>query len=114
MRGNRLYVGLVVGVRVHDVGEACRGQGCGWNMQTCLTGMQLISINWSVPGNVGVWEHTYVEVGERDGVHWTFIKLHRGVVTGRGSTITQFIHSAVNWLWRPRVRERKQKAEHDC
>lgn len=74
------------------------------------------SIKWAVPGNVGVREHTYVVVGERDGVHWAFIKLHRGVVTGRGSTITQFIHSAVNWLRRPREekRERKQKAEHVC
>lgn len=47
-------------------------------------------------------------VGKRDGVHWAFIKLHRGVVTGRGSTITQFIHSAVNWLWRPRKEEKAE------
>lgn len=53
-------------------------------------------------------------VGKRDGVHWAFIKLHRGIVTGRGSTITQFIHSAVNWLWRPREEKREKAKSRIC
>lgn len=40
-------------------------------------------------------------VGKGDRVQWALIKLHRGVVTRRGCTITQFIHSAVNGFWRP-------------
>lgn len=45
-------------------------------------------------------------------MHGAFIKLHGGVETGRGGAVTQFVHSAVNWLWRPGVGEKeRQRAE---
>lgn len=40
-------------------------------------------------------------------MHGASIKLHGGVETGRGGAVTQFVHSAVNWLGRPGVREKE-------
>lgn len=50
-------------------------------------------------------------VREGGGVEEAFVALHWGIVSGGGCFVTEFVHSAVNWLRRPIVGLRDKSRE---
>jgi hypothetical protein len=50
-----------------------------------------------------------VIVREGYGVEEAFVTLHGGIAAGRRCFVTQFVHSAVNWLRRPGGRRIEQR-----